>query len=52
MTWCGSQAAGLVAAAGKLAGLIAQRGQPPQVGGDLVGLSDVKRQRRPVQPFT
>ena len=32
---------GLVAAAGKLAGLVAQRGQPPQVGGDLVGLPDV-----------
>ena len=33
---------GLVAAAGILACLVAQRGQPPQVRGDLVGLAVVR----------
>jgi hypothetical protein len=32
-----------------LAGLIAQRDQPPQVDGDLVGLADVQREGGPVE---
>jgi hypothetical protein len=40
---------GLVAAAGELAALVAQRHQAAQVHRDVIGLPDVQRQGRPVQ---